>query len=127
MSKAFTPNAVAKLEDPGTGGIALILKSDAGESVAINLTLEMQSLVLAALLSKTPGPQHMSQDKFHARTLKAIGVQAIRMASGHPGLQFLVGPAQAIDVAFPQESIPVIQQILEQLASGAPLDRSRSH
>ena len=127
MKQPFAPNAVAKLEDPETGDLALVFKTAAGEGVTLNLTLEMQSLVLAALLSKTPGPQHMSQDRFHARTLKAIGAQPIRMASGHPGLQFLVGPAQAIDVAFPQESIPLIQQCLEQLASGAPLDRSHRH
>ncbi|MCW5668121.1 MAG: hypothetical protein KIT86_00580 [Hydrogenophaga sp.] len=93
----------------------------------MTLNLELQSRLLAALLAKTPGPQHTQQGQFHSRTLRTIGVQPFRLASGHPGLQFLVGPGQAVDVAFPQDSVPVIQKCLAQLASGKPLEAGTKH
>lgn len=121
------PTDITAKLDQSTGNLDVVLKNASGEEVSLQLTPELQSRLLAALLAKTPGPQHTSQGQFHSRTLKTIGVQAFRLASGHPGLQFLVGPAQAVDVAFPQESIPVIQKCLAQLASGKPLEAGPMH
>lgn len=115
------PTAVTCNEDAASGDLSLQFADGGGQNLAIQLTPELQAAVLAALLARPPG-QLGAQRSFHSRTLKTIGVQAFRLASGHPGLQFLVGPSQAIDVAFPHESIPVIQKCLAQLASGSPLD-----
>lgn len=133
MKPPITPTAVAKIEDPSNGDTALIFKDSAGDDFTVNLTLELQSLVLAALIAlpkrdqKAPAAQHTAQDTTRFRTLLSTGIQPFRLENGLQGLQFEVGPLGALHLAFPKSAIPAIQAALVRLASVHPLDPSKRH
>lgn len=117
------PTEVEKTEDAATGDTALIFKTATGEGLTINLTPELQSLVLLALLARPRDPQseppgqHSAQNKHRHRTLLATGTVPFHLNNGHQGLQFHMGPTGSIDIAFPTQAIPVIQKALEKLAA----------
>lgn len=133
MSPPFIPTAVAHIEDQSNGNLALIFKNAAGEDSTVNLTPELQSLVILALLSRPrdqqsgqPG-QHTAQNKYRPRTLLTTGTVPFHLPTGLLGLQFHMGPTGSIDVAFPVQAIPAIQKSLRELEAAHQASQRPKH
>jgi len=133
MKPVFVPTAVAHLEDQSNGNLALIFKNAAGDDSTINLTPELQSLVILALLSRPRDQQsgqqgqRTAQNKYRPRTLLTTGTVPFLLPSGHQGLQFHMGPTGSIDIAFPPEAIPVIQKCLRELEAAHQAGKGPKH
>lgn len=112
----------AERKSSDTDTTEITLRDNNGNTHTVNLSAQAHVQLITALLSTPPaqiGNTHTM------RPVQAMGVRGFHLQSGHLGLEFLVGQAAAIHIAFPPKALPQMKDALSHLEK--PQSEQKAH